>query len=393
MKLGFHLDNAAVPSPEAWHVLEITKPGIVVATGAAIHADVISRILAINPACEIFLRPYWPPQDNDAARAEHVRICAELTEPGRWEFIPEGQRHIQAWNEPNMPHTAPAGDPHDQWEGFGPEAYHQFNDWMVKTIQAVKANGTGWRIGFSPLTIGNRDAYFAGDPQNVPYYMHGPEAAKDNPSEAELYAAAINGPCRDSLLLADEYLAHIYTAPGLIDKPWSGLRFVQYAEFFPKYMPVWVTEGGCSGGASVGDWIELFDSFHEHGVAGFAIWILDNSINRNSACVQAMLAWQPPEPPIEPEPPIPPEPPAPEPPDQMMVEEVIRNEAWARGVGIAFNLTAAFPKFGRENRLGCPMTKEYDIEINGVAYRFQGFVGGIIFCVLGDWGNIKIVEW
>ncbi len=76
------------------------------------------------------------------------------------------------------------------------------------------------------------------------------------------------------------------------------------------------------------------------------------------------------------------------------LEQTIRNAAWQK-VGVPFNPDAAFPKYARAKGLGSPVpgTGEFDIRINGIDYRVQPFVGGIVYCVIGDWGNVKHMLW
>jgi len=72
--------------------------------------------------------------------------------------------------------------------------------------------------------------------------------------------------------------------------------------------------------------------------------------------------------------------------------DVVREAAWNAG-GIPFNAAAAFPKYAREHELGNPETKEFDFEHRGVNYRGQGFSKAIVYCVVGDWGNIQELDW
>ncbi len=73
-------------------------------------------------------------------------------------------------------------------------------------------------------------------------------------------------------------------------------------------------------------------------------------------------------------------------------DNVVRESAWNAG-GIPFNAAAAFPKYARQHDLGNPETKEFDFEYRGVNYRGQGFSKAIIYCMVGDWGNIKEMAW
>ena len=68
--------------------------------------------------------------------------------------------------------------------------------------------------------------------------------------------------------------------------------------------------------------------------------------------------------------------------------EAIRNEAW-RSLGIAYNPEAAFSRYARAQKLGNPVTGEFDAS----GYRAQGFAGGIVYAKIGDWGNIESIVW
>lgn len=282
-KVGWHLGNARPMGGGDWSVIRAVPPAsITFLSGEAISGNDIRRILEISPQCHIFMRPYYVPSDREQDFLNYLKDLKALIAPGNWELIPEGQRHLQIFNEQNMPHTAPVDHPTDQWEGFGPsvEAMERFNRWFCIAYDELKAVNPVWKIGFSPLTPGNRDAFFRTDPENVPYYMHGPEAAKENPSPEEIRAAIKSGPCYEALKRADEYMAHIYVindAERQMYELWAGLRFVQYAKFFPKPMDIWITENGIGGQTrNWVRWFELLDNYPE--VKGTCIWILGHII-------------------------------------------------------------------------------------------------------------------
>lgn len=81
------------------------------------------------------------------------------------------------------------------------------------------------------------------------------------------------------------------------------------------------------------------------------------------------------------------EPEEPEEPEVITADD-IRNMAW-NNAGIAYNPDAAFAIYAREHGLGVPLTDEFDID----PYRAQGFAGGIVYCVVGDWQNIRTLAW
>ena len=73
-------------------------------------------------------------------------------------------------------------------------------------------------------------------------------------------------------------------------------------------------------------------------------------------------------------------------------EDVVREAAW-NAAGIAFNPQAAFPRYAREHDLGVPQTEEFDFSYKGINYRGQGFGKAIVFAKVGDWGNVKEMNW
>lgn len=296
-KIGWHLGNARPMASGDWSVIRAVRPGSVVfLSGEAIGEDDVRTILEFSPMAHIFLRPYFPPSDQEEDFQDYLEGVKVLIAPGNWEMIPEEQRHLIIFDEPNMPHTAPIGDPTDQWSGFGPspEAMERFNRWFVIAYDELKAVNPTWKIGFTPLTPGNRDVYFRTDPENVPYYLHGPEAAKEDPTSEEIQAAIESGPCYEALMKADEYLVKTYVLNDVENQMyelWSGLRFVQYAKFFPKPMDVWITELGVGGDASNWvRWFQLLVNYPE--VKGTAIWQLGNIIRSDEdPAVQALQEY------------------------------------------------------------------------------------------------------
>jgi hypothetical protein len=66
----------------------------------------------------------------------------------------------------------------------------------------------------------------------------------------------------------------------------------------------------------------------------------------------------------------------------------IREESW-RQVRVAFNRDSSFARYARERNLGAPLTNEYDIG----NHRAQGFAGGIVYAVIGQWDRIQHVTW
>lgn len=74
-----------------------------------------------------------------------------------------------------------------------------------------------------------------------------------------------------------------------------------------------------------------------------------------------------------------------------VTDDEIREAAWNKlyPAGVNYNPGAALTIHARTERLGAPTTNEFDIG----SYRAQGFVSGIIFCVVGDWDTYEVLDW
>lgn len=75
-------------------------------------------------------------------------------------------------------------------------------------------------------------------------------------------------------------------------------------------------------------------------------------------------------------------------PPEFVPLAAIREAAW-NAAGVPFNPDAAFPRFAKSHSLGVPMTAEFDV--NG--YRAQGYAGGIVYCKIPNWSEVKWSEW
>ena len=397
--VGWHLGNEGPITANDWQIMLRCPPGNVVLMPSygpsrqAITPDDGRRILDISPRCHFLLRPYLPPSmvtNNELGR--YYDECKRVID--EWSpVIPEGQRHFILFNEQNMPRWA------EQYEGFGamPDDMHRFNDAFCAGYQQLKAHNPTWLFGFSPLTIGNRDAYFWSDPEGVPYYMHGPTGAQLLSSAAMYEQAAIEGPCYPALMLADEYYAHCYIhhAEDAYLSGIYGLRFRRYAYFSPKHVDVWITEGGYpsrehmtpawTGPALLGWMDKLVANSHitwtvdgekhpKMTLRGVALWILGDhwgsmwvENGRPRAMVDDLAKWQQDQ----------------EPADIQRLGDAMQAHV------IPQNREAAFYVYGND-RGWQPISGEVDID----GQRCQAWytpgddMQHIVYCRIGDWGNI-----
>ena len=287
MRIGWHLGNDCGITRSDWTIMERVRPEMIVflpgyrLSPQPISKKEIARILALSPGCHVFLRPYVAPAQlaNREGFLAYVDALREVVLS--WaDVVPDGQRHWQLFNEPNLPHGE---------EGFGETEpdMRRLNAWFCEGYQTLKRCDGRGLFGFSPLTIGNRDAWFAGDPQG-PYYMHGVTGCQAKLSEAALYAAVGSGPCYEALKLCDEYYAHVYThaqkgmtAEEIAVHPAYGQRHERYRMFLPSEKPLWITECGAPNkfhmeqpttGLGILTWLRALKN-----VEGVALWILGNN--------------------------------------------------------------------------------------------------------------------
>lgn len=377
-KVGWHIGNENIPFAKGQKSVVKTVPpcAVVFITGEGFQPDHMRWILnEINPGCHFFFRPYFVPSNKPLDYQNYLNAVESLIAQSTWDFIPIPQRHLQIFNEQNMPRDS-------QWEGFGTRVddMKRFNAWFCEGYDQLKAVNPTFKIGWTPLTPGNRDAFFRVDTQDVPYYMHGPEAAKPNPTTEDVQRAIRFGPCYESLMKADEYYAHIYIlndAENQIQQLWGGLRWREYEKFLPKPMDIFITELGIQHGS----WAAYFDLLNKYPqVIATSIWRLGHEIkSADSPVVQEIKRYLE-SPPLEPVLP------------DDSIEERIRDSAWRR-VGVRYNPDAAFALYARLEGLGAPLGDEYDEAIDDVTFRIQPFVGGIVVAEIGQWDKVSHLEW
>lgn len=270
--VGWHLGNAYPPTDIDWRIIEAVPPRcIVFLPGEGVQPEHLRRILEVAPGCHMIMRPYYVPGSDLLPYVEQCKSAMDRYAA----VIPAAQRHMQIFNEQNMPAWS-------QWEGFGDQYIDmmQFDQWFCTAYAHLKQHDPSWRIGWTPLTPGNRDAWFEGD-QRGHYYLHGPSGCTANLTDPVRRLAISEGPCRTSLETADEFYCHVYVheGRGAWQEPWRGLRFERYRQFLPAGKPLWITEAGFPNRSSWPDWgdaalIEWLDLLRGRDVQGVALWIL-----------------------------------------------------------------------------------------------------------------------
>lgn len=317
MRLGWHLGNDHAIRNEDWSIMQRVRPDVLVFLPSwefsqqAVTQDDIRRILDMSPGCHVFLRPYIPPQALEVYALLPAIIDGARQVIDQWRgIIPDGQRHLQMFNEPNMPWR---GSYQAGFEGFGSDgrAMSKLNDWFSETYRQLHVHDPATLIGFPPLTIGNADAWFTGDAIG-PHYMHGPAGCAEILSEAQRQEAISTGPCRNALTLADEYLAHIYvhardglTAEQAARSAAYGQRFARYARTLPREVAIWITECGAPNqhhmeqpgmADALMAWLDTLLEAPQ--VQGLAFWILGkhaqwgNTWGNQGPLIERLARWQ-----------------------------------------------------------------------------------------------------
>lgn len=139
-------------------------------------------------------------------------------------------------------------------------------------------------------TPGNDDVYFKGDKVNDVYWYHGPEAAKENPTQAEINRAVQTAAMRQMFEEADFIGIHVYAQNEAQTKgnlaTWYGRRHEQAIKFLQPYInagkKIIISESD-AGYDEPGDTqqrrAELFS------------WWLVNVVGKNPAIAFTILWW------------------------------------------------------------------------------------------------------
>jgi len=378
--IGWHLGNGSPPTDVDWRILEAVPPRCVVfLPDEGTQPEHLQRLLGIAPQCHVIMRPYYVPGSDLQAYIDQCRRAMDHY----WPVVPAAQRHLQLFNEPNMPVWA-------QWEGFGDQLndMRRFDEWFVAAYSQCKRQDPATAIGWTPLTPGNRDVWFTGDAVGH-YYLHGPSGCAESLTEAQRQQAVAEGPCQASIALADEFYAHVYVHEGrdAYEASWLGLRFERYRRFLPTGKPLWITEAGFPSRAAWPDWgdaalIDWLNMIRDRDVQGVALWILGDKPQWGApwyegsaprSLVWTLAQWQQSAP--------------------IDVEAVIGEAAQAHILPL--NPAAAFE---RAAALRCllPASREFDVAVGGATYRAQAYRGSddrerqhIVYCPIGDWSDLR----
>jgi hypothetical protein len=284
--VGVHIGNDCGLQPEDRRIIEMLRPGsVTVLPSYAMNSQPFRLedaqwILGVVPDCHIILRPYVPPQvaASDLGCQQYINAVMAIL-PQWLSVVPPKQLHLQMWNEQNMP---------DGGEGFGSTLadMQRFDRRFVEMVEQIKWRYPSVLIGWTPLTIGNRDVWFRGD-SIAPHYLHGSSGCTDpyTLTHSARAAALLEGPCKKSIAMADEIYAHVYISDrDGVTNAWSndayGLRYERFQFWYPD-KPIWINEWGHPNKAflqAAGDTTTLVQHAtmlrNLSNIQGLGLWIL-----------------------------------------------------------------------------------------------------------------------
>lgn len=287
-RVGFHLGNGGKgPDPASSNLIAQAKPQMLLAM-QNVKPENIQAWAEQTPDALLVLRTYFsgdavPPSANGVNKwlpEAKKQLDHFLAAPIFQTLAQAGRIGAQIFNEPNL-----------DVEGWGEPmtAMKKYNELFPLAAQAIKQAYPQIKIVGYALTPGNRDVYFTNDPQNAQYWLHGPEAAKDNPSPAEITAARNSCLTRDAQALMDWFSIHCYPNPGTWDKFWMGTRFTRYWWFLPDRLKqnTFITEAGIwerdlqnnavsqdTRASELTQWLTLLQKPDYAGVRGATLWWL-----------------------------------------------------------------------------------------------------------------------
>lgn len=336
-----------------------------------------AAVRTAKPDCQFIVRLY----DGRIGRGYHtspqefVDVMAPVMESLR-QFTDLFEVH----NEPN--HLAGI-------EGWGQEDHHarDFNDWFLDVVYLLDVACPWAKVGFPGLAIPHRDIEWL-----------------------EI--------CSDAILAADWLGCHNYWQNPTSDDAnhlsddW-GLRFKRYHQNYPD-KPLHITEFGnsnCQNPALPFDrptvareYVEYYQELFKHPYVESASSFLMSAPQEewSDFCwrdegghfhpVVGMVGAM-----DRPEKELPPD--EPEPPATDDLASALRREAWKQ-VGVPWTPDFALSRYAREHGLGSPRTEEVRLTVRnetkgGIVetYALQGFDGGIVWALEGQWDKIVHIEW
>jgi len=274
-------------------------------------------------------------------------------------------RHLVIGNELNLESPGFDHTNVDHWRSM--------DDWIYRTIQVVRARLPNAIMHWPALSPG------IGDDPNVP------------PTGMRC--------CERSINAADVLNVHTYWPDGQEGSVWYGRRYEMVHELFPhKYM--FLDECGPgelrrdNAAAEITQWIrEVYSVDYVIGLTLFMWnWSVDpHNYYNKPKILDALRAL---------------EKPTMELPDDWVYDGgqspgAAEFEAWYRNWAwnnmpwgqVPFNPDAAFPRAARAAGFGAPLVPEDRFDWEGRRWAGQRFVSGFVYCVEGDWANVRVAKY
>jgi hypothetical protein len=284
-KYGEHLGNyidRVTPGLRAQ--LRATKPTVLLFMDS-LPAGAVNEIVGIlaseGVAVTLICRTYYSPigQGSPESITDYIsRTVARLNDlidqPLVEQAYRDGRLWVKIFNETNI---GIEGFPQGR-AGFAPA----LAAWQ-RVVTTLRPLFPMLKIGSLANTPGNDDVYFYGDALNLPYWYHGAEAAKQNPTQAEMAAARASCPLRSMFEAADGIFTHVYAPETRMTsgdyQKWYSRRFEQYLKFLPAGKPMFICECDVA-----------YDDGPQARANG-VVWWLRNVIDVNDRVAGVCLWW------------------------------------------------------------------------------------------------------
>lgn len=274
--IGFHLGNRDHHIPEpSMRVIDATKAKLLLPMDN-ILPDSIKPWAAKHPDGYLVLRKYYAKGQNilDWANGQVEMIDNYLKHPEIRTIYENERLGAKIFNEPNF-----------DFEGWGwsDDALKRYNADFITASNYIKQRFPKAKSIIYSLAPGNGDVYFSGDFKNRHYWLHGPEAAKESPTQVEVNAAFHSCLTKDAKMAADWFGIHVYPLPGTWDKLWLGRRFERYWIFMPEHLVnnTFILEASVADDAGqetraneTYEWLKLLRKYPN--IKGIALWWLRN---------------------------------------------------------------------------------------------------------------------
>lgn len=284
-RCGYHLGNhGSGPDGESLRLIRESRPGLLLCMDNIAPSAIVEWARA-NTDGYLVLRKHfhWRRSENNGAFPSGASIqnwangVVEMalnysTHPEIRAIRDAGRLGLKLFNEPNMA---------DGNEGFGADeaSMHAYVAAFLEAQAMVRARVPGAKTIALSLTPGNRDAYFTTDVQNMHYWYHGPQAAKENPTAAEIEAARQSCILKPVFESCDWLGVHVYPPRYKWNTHYQGYRYTRFWQFVPERLKqnTFILECSCAADSDdqnaraeeTRQWLPMVAG---HGIRGMAYW-------------------------------------------------------------------------------------------------------------------------